>query len=213
MRTDKQKLYNKLYYLNHRDHLISYGKNYYKSHHKEKLEYQDDYNKNSPIAKQWKKDNKPQIAKKNKIYQQGHRERARRLRKLEYKNNVSYRLNCAISNSIRRSLKKNKGRHHWEKLVEWTLEEFKTYIESKWTYGMNWENYGEPNGPCSGWHIDHIRPKNSFNITSIDCEDFKKCWSLNNLQPLWSTTRIINGVEYLGNINKKDKYKKEVICG
>lgn len=29
--------------------------------------------------------------------------------------------------------------------------------------------------------------------------------ALNNLQPLWATTRIINGNIYIGNINKGNK--------
>lgn len=48
---------------------------------------------------------------------------------------------------------------------------------------MNWENHGKGKGK---WHIDHIKPISSFNITSYKCNDFKQCWSLNNLRPLWS---------------------------
>ena len=33
-------------------------------------------------------------------------------------------------------------------------------------------------------HIDHVIPKSHFNIISAECEDFKKCWALSNLQPL-----------------------------
>ena len=52
---------------------------------------------------------------------------------------------------------------------------------------MGWENYGK-------WHIDHKRPMCSFNITSYDCEDFKSCWALNNLRPLWAIdNQVKNG--------------------
>ena len=44
---------------------------------------------------------------------------------------------------------------------------------------MNWDNR-------SLWHIDHKRPISSFNYETIEDEEFKECWSLGNLQPLWA---------------------------
>jgi hypothetical protein len=58
---------------------------------------------------------------------------------------------------------------------------------------MTWKNYGK-------WHIDHIRPISSFKITGIDCEDFKKCWSLSNLQPLWAFDNLSKGTKLIYNI-------------
>jgi hypothetical protein len=60
---------------------------------------------------------------------------------------------------------------------------------------MSWENYGE-------WHIDHIRPLSSFEPdtpVSIVC-------ALDNLQPLWATTREIDGIIYEGNLNKNCRF-------
>jgi hypothetical protein len=48
---------------------------------------------------------------------------------------------------------------------------------------MSWSNYGK-------WHIGHIRPKASFEFENVDDEDFKACWSLNNLQPMWARKNI-----------------------
>ena len=44
---------------------------------------------------------------------------------------------------------------------------------------MSWENMDE-------WHIDHIIPKSAFNFETYKDMDFKRCWSLSNLQPLWA---------------------------
>jgi hypothetical protein len=57
---------------------------------------------------------------------------------------------------------------------------------------MTMENYG------SYWHIDHIKPRSLFTYTSIEDEQFKKCWALSNLQPL----------EALENIRKGNKYEE-----
>jgi len=63
-------------------------------------------------------------------------------------------------------------------------EELTAHLESKFTEGMTWDNYGE-------WHIDHIHPCASFNLE--DPEDQKKCFHWTNLQPLWAKDNISKG--------------------
>lgn len=64
-------------------------------------------------------------------------------------------------------------------MLEFKVTDLKQHLESLFQPGMSWDNYGD-------WHIDHIKPVSLFDITSYDCEDFKKCWCLENLQPLWA---------------------------
>lgn len=52
------------------------------------------------------------------------------------------------------------------------------WIEGQFKPGMSWSNYGQ-----YGWHIDHIRPCVSFDLT--DLEQQKICFHYTNLQPLW----------------------------
>ena len=58
------------------------------------------------------------------------------------------------------------------------------YIEAKFTEGMTWENQGS-------WHIDHIQPCCSFDLTSE--EEQKKCFHFTNLQPLWAIENLKKG--------------------
>ncbi len=74
----------------------------------------------------------------------------------------------------------------WELLVGYTIIDLKKHLEKQFTDGMTWENYGK-------WHIDHVKPICKFNINSVDCEDFKTCWSLDNLQPLWAIDNLKKG--------------------
>ena len=61
-------------------------------------------------------------------------------------------------------------------LVQW--------IELKWLPGMAWSNYGYRDGDYeSGWDIDHIIPVSAFD--HANAEDVRRCWSLENLRPLW----------------------------
>ena len=59
---------------------------------------------------------------------------------------------------------------------------------------MTWDNYG------GYWHIDHIIPCCRFDLTKE--EEQLKCFHYTNLQPLFAVTQIIDGIEYIGNINK-----------
>ncbi len=49
---------------------------------------------------------------------------------------------------------------------------------------MNWENYGR-----KGWHIDHIIPCSSFDLS--DPEEQRKCFHYTNTQSLWEIDNII----------------------
>ena len=60
-----------------------------------------------------------------------------------------------------------------------SLREFKIHLEKKFQPGMNWSNYKK-----DGWHVDHIKPIASFDLTKN--EERKKCFHYTNLQPLWA---------------------------
>ena len=55
---------------------------------------------------------------------------------------------------------------------------------------MNWENMGQ-------WHIDHIIPISLWQFEKPEDREFKQCWALANLQPLWAgdNLRKYNRVE------------------
>ena len=92
-------------------------------------------------------------------------------------------LSNRISANIRNSLDGNKNGYHWEELVDFTIEELEKHLESQFQEGMTWENYGE-------WHIDHIKPVSLFQFESYEDTDFKECWCLENLQPLWAEDNL-----------------------
>jgi len=68
------------------------------------------------------------------------------------------------------------------------LAGLKLHLEGKFEKGMSWANYGK-------WHIEHKIPIQAFNVTTIECEDFKKCWSLSNLQPMWAIENFKKGIK------------------
>jgi hypothetical protein len=104
---------------------------------------------------------------------------------------LGYYLKHRLSNRIRIAIKKGKGfkDNSTTDLLGCSVDDVRLHLESHFTDGMTWENHG-----VHGWHIDHIKPCASFDLT-LDSEQ-KKCFHYSNLQPLWAED----------NLRKSDKY-------
>ncbi len=57
-------------------------------------------------------------------------------------------------------------------------KEMVRHIESQFTDGMNWGNYG-----VFGWHLDHIIPCSRFDLSKE--EHCSVCFNWRNIRPLW----------------------------
>jgi hypothetical protein len=91
-----------------------------------------------------------------------------------------------MRSGITDSLRNNKNGCHWENLVGYTLSDLKDHLQKKFLPGMNWENYGK-------WHVDYIVPISAFNFNKSEHLDFKRCWALKNLRPLWAKENLRKG--------------------
>lgn len=103
---------------------------------------------------------------------------------------ISFRISKAFSHRLRESLKTGKNGKKWQSIVGFSVIELRQRLESLFQPGMTWDNYG-----WRGWHIDHIRPVSSFNFESTDDPEFKECWALTNLQPLWAADNMKKGAK------------------
>lgn len=72
----------------------------------------------------------------------------------------------------------------------YTGAQLRAHLERQFTRGMSWGNYGE-------WHVDHILPLASFNLSSAGDADFKAAWALTNLRPMWAKANISKGSKRL----------------
>lgn len=88
-----------------------------------------------------------------------------------------------ISETIRSAIKRNGKSNRVEQLLGYTICELMKSIESQFTEGMSWEVF-----KSGAIHIDHLIPQAAFNLN--DDEQWRKCWSLENLQPLWATDNL-----------------------
>ena len=136
----------------------------------------------------WRAKNKEGLNKVRSKWIESNREKIREQGRIVAKKRRSTpngHLNANVSGAISASLRGNKNGRSWETLVGFTLNQLKVHLEKQFVDGMTWENYGPE------WHIDHIIPKSVFNFTIPEHIDFKRCWSLKNLQPLWAKENLV----------------------
>lgn len=86
---------------------------------------------------------------------------------------IKRRLQCRLNEVLSRRGKSQRT----EEYLGCSITNFKAHIESLFVSGMSWENRHL-------WHIDHIRPCASFDLT--DPEQQRCCFHYTNLQPLWA---------------------------
>ena len=43
------------------------------------------------------------------------------------------------------------------------------------------------------WQLDHIIPQSKLSYTSMEDDNFKKCWDLSNLRPYSAKKNILDG--------------------
>jgi transcriptional regulator with XRE-family HTH domain len=98
------------------------------------------------------------------------------------------RIDARISSGMTRAIHNNKAGFKWEKWVGYTYYQLVEHLEKQFDRDMTWDNYG-----WRGWHIDHIVPRSSFNYDTTDSPEFKKCWALSNLQPMWHDQHAVKG--------------------
>jgi len=168
----------------------------YKAQNQEKVKESGklyrDKNKDSIKSKKKKysKDNSDQIAKYQKQYREDNkdslREKTRIRRNKRRKTDPSYRVLGNLRKRIYDALNGKCKSARSIELLGCPIEQYRSYLESKFQDGMTWENYGR-----GGWSIDHIVPCDSFDLS--EAKQQLKCFNYLNTQPLWEMDNIIKG--------------------
>ena len=132
--------------------------------------------------------------KKQKLYysiQKKTRNLASEYERRKAREDPNFRIARSLRSRIRTVLRIQKARKSSSlyEIIGCSKNELKKHLESLFKTGMSWDNYGK-------WHIDHIKPCNSFNL--IQEEEQKKAFNYKNLQPLWE----------LENLKKSDKWEE-----
>lgn len=162
---------------NNKDYSNNWRKNNENRQNYEKNYYQENKDKYIERKTEWRKNNPEKAKLERENYQKNNREKinlySKNWKQNKRKNDIQFLLKDNLSRRIRYEMKKDISTSEY---IGCSMEYVKLYLESKFTNGMNWDNYG------IFWHIDHIIPCNSWNFTNsfeVHC-----CWNYRNLQPL-----------------------------
>jgi len=164
------------------------NKKYRKLHYKEVLKRNQDYVSRNREKVRLSRHNhylkcKDEILNKQKENREKYNKRRRIHSKERDKKDINFHIKNSLRLRILAALKNNQKSGSTLKLLGCSIKEFKKYLESKFQLGMTWENHS-----LKGWHIDHIIPCASFDL-SKESEQIK-CFNYMNLQPLWSEENI-----------------------
>lgn len=122
-------------------------------------------------------------ANKNKIMEhQAKRE------KYLLKNDPTFRLQKNLRSRLNKALQHGYKTGSAIKDLGCSIAELKIYLESNFQPGMTWNNYGQ-------WHVDHIRPLSSFDLTNPT--QLNAACHYSNLQPLWAKDNLSKGASLL----------------
>ena len=202
----------KIYYLKNKEKL----KKYYQENKEKQKKYRQEHKEKIVIRhKKWYQEHKEKITIQHKIYRDNHKEeikntdkKYRQEHKKELniqinkyrinrrKTDINFKISGNLRNRVRDAIKNNLKSAPTMKLLGCSINFLKQHLESQFINNMSWKNHGKGvgNKNLKEWHIDHIRPCASFDLSKP--EEQRKCFHYSNLQPLWAKDNLSKGVKW-----------------
>ena len=168
---------------------IYYLKNKEKINKRSKLWCLNNSEKRKKIVQKWLKNN-PGVSKKRlrKWYLKNRKEIIKKrmlYNKFRYKTDKNFKLKTCLRSRISEVLKSKYKSASTMKLIGVDSIEFVwNHLEKSFKPGMTRKNHGK-------WHIDHIKPCSSFDLTKPS--EQRECFHYTNLQPLWASENLAKG--------------------
>jgi hypothetical protein len=164
-------------------------------YHSEYMQNPENKKRKKEYCQNWYRENRERILKRQSEYYQ--QKEVKRKRRAYERSVILTNPQAAVAKRIRkriraalRSVNANKSGRTVE-LIGCSFKFLKEYIENQFTADMSWDK------PHS-FHIDHIRPLASFDLT--DSEQLKIACHYTNLQPLSPIENIKKGAKIYPNI-------------
>ena len=176
-----------------KDKTVIQNKNYRITHKTEK----------SILDKEYQVNNRYEISQKKREYYLINKskfiERNIRNEKIRRQIDPIFRLRKSVSACIKKAI--NKKGKSFTKYIEYTIQELKEHLEKQFESWMNWSNQGiykikewdDNDSSTWKWNLDHIIPQSDLPYNSMEDDNFKKCWALENLRPLSAKINVIDG--------------------
>lgn len=174
--------YNREYKRTHKE-ILSPKNREYRKKWRQKLS-PDKIEKRRADARLYYKQNQEKIREYQNKYKTAHRKEISEQIRLRRAGDINVRLAHCLRSRLRNALKNNIKTGSFVSDLGCPVSYLRLYLESKFIEGMYWDNHGK-------WHIDHIIPLASFDLTNR--EELLKACHYTNLQPLWAVDNIRKG--------------------
>ena len=123
---------------------------------------------------------------KIKAYRVANRDKINARHSNYIKTDIQYKLSRRLRSRLYKALQGNFKNGSAVTDLGCSIDELKMHLESKFQPGMTWDNWS-----FEGWHIDHIKPLASFDLT--DRKQLLLACHYTNLQPLWAIDNLSKG--------------------
>lgn len=133
--------------------------------------------------RKWSKENKEYYDNYRKEHKEELRIKRNERNKKYFAENIQAKIAANLRNRLNQAIKNNQKGGSAVRDLGCSIEALKNRIESMWEDGMSWDNY-----TLFGWHIDHIKPLSSFDLTNRI--QFLEANHYTNLQPMWATDNL-----------------------
>jgi hypothetical protein len=203
---DDRKIYSKQYYIDNAEAIKAYSTQYRKDHPEWLSEYLEEHKENKKeYDKSYHLLHQEERRLFRRAYNATHKKEKNEWERNKRQNDPSFSLRKNISQLIRWALRKADSDKQGFSILDflpYSMKELKEHLEKQFEPWMNWRNQGtykveewKDNDPSTWtWQLDHIIPQASLPYTSMDDENFKKCWALDNLRPLSAKQNLTDGL-------------------
>jgi hypothetical protein len=194
------------YYSDNKERIIEQNIMYNKKNKIKIKVYMEEYcKKNANSLRKYAIENKDKISEYKRNYNKDNKDKHRKYN-CEWKANKRradpiFKLRANISNSINIYLRKKSSCKFGKSMIEYlpyTIDELKQHLELQFESWMSWDNWGLISLEKRTWQIDHIIPQSSLPYVTMEEENFKKSWALENLRPLESFENIKKSNKIIG---------------
>jgi len=167
------------YALANRERISIANSRRYLENRDQKLAYQREYRKN----------NIKHIRERARVYNFATRSDRIAKRRDRFERDPSAKLAHALRRRLRHAIHNDQKVGSAVRDLNCSIEELKAYLEQQFEEGMSWDNWA-----YDGWHIDHIKPLHTFDLT--DRAQFLEACHYTNLRPLWAKDNLARNRKY-----------------